>query len=332
MEATHEHPGIGQEGSNKAGARASKYDLVSELSPGTWRVIRKADRFEFLARDVTDELYGPEPTALRSLLDPEADDVGTSLMCLLNHENLVNFVDWIQVHNWGDQQQSTPRHFFLYDFCNAGTLENLLMPPTRLEDSDLEAELLRQRREVEKTGKTAEEPQQPNKFLPESLCWHVLCSVLKALAWLHHGVREDYNPETNEYEELDASVDWLTVLHRDITVSNIFFSHPQTKMETYGLCKLVNMSKAFVSGHVNGIVGDRMDPAETKVLADRVLEDGQDQQSLHELLQKKDMPEYHPPQVSFRYPEALTPPTSLLTAVPTVETAVYSPQRVPGPR
>lgn len=290
METAHEHSGLGQEGNDKAGARAGKYDLVSELSPGTWRVIRKADRFEFLARDVTDELYRPEPTALRLLLDTETDDIGTSLMCLMNHGNLVNFVDWIQVSGWRDQQQPTPRHFFLYDFCNAGTLENLFMPSTRLEDHVLEAERI---------GKAAEEP---NSFLPESLCWHVLCSVLMALAWLHHGVREDYNPETNEYEELNASVDWLTVLHRDITASNIFFCHPQTKMETYGLCKLGNLGKAFVSGHVNGILGDRMQPAETKVLADRVLGDGQGQQSLRELLQKKDMPEYHPPQASLWCP------------------------------
>ena len=301
MEAARKHPGMGPEGHDKAEARAYKYDLVSELSPGTWRVIRKADRFEFLARDVTDELYGPEPTALRSLLDPEPDDMGTALMCLLNHENLVNFVDWIQVNGWR-KQQPRPRHFFLYDFCTAGTLENLFMPPTRLEDPDLEADHLRHRREAERAGKEVEKPKEPSEFLPESLCWHVLCSVLKALAWLHHGVREDYNPETNEYEELDASVDWLTVLHRDITASNIFFCHPQTKMETYGLCKLGNLGRAFVSGHANGVLGERVQPAETKVLADRVLEDGQVQQSLRDLLQKKDMPEYHPPQVSLWCP------------------------------
>ncbi|KAK8069343.1 hypothetical protein PG994_005959 [Apiospora phragmitis] len=266
--------------------QASKYDFTSETSPGIWKVVRKSDRAHFLARDVSSWLLdhgsaAPSHTSLLWLLDNQR--MIEPLMAVLNHENLVNFVDWAQLIGWKDSKQPDQvTHFFIYDYCNAGTLENLFQTETRVTPSGNEA-----RYKV---------PVEHNRFLPESLCWHVVCSILKGLAWLHDGIREDLNPDTKEYEIFDAGLDWQTILHRDIIPANIFFCHPHTMSETYGQCKLGNLSKAFVSGHVNGVLGGRVPPGKGKVLA------GQDGfEPLEKLRQKKDMPMYHPPQFDQPY-------------------------------
>ncbi|KAK8044935.1 hypothetical protein PG993_004959 [Apiospora rasikravindrae] len=267
--------------------QASKYDFTSEVSPGIWKVVRKNDRAHFLARDVSSWLLDhgsdePNHTSLLLLLDKQR--MIEPLMAVLNHENLVNFVDWVQLIGWKDSKRpDQATHFFIYDYCNAGTLENLFQTETRIAPSCSEATCI-------------EVPVDPNRFLPESMCWHVLCSILKGLAWLHDGLREDLNPHTKEYEIFDAGLDWQTILHRDIAPSNIFFCHPHTMSETYGQCKLGNLSKAFVSGHVNGVLGDRVPPGQGKVLA------GQDGfEPLEKLRQNKDMPMYHPPQFNQPY-------------------------------
>ncbi|RYO77556.1 hypothetical protein DL766_005027 [Monosporascus sp. MC13-8B] len=89
---------------------------------------------------------------------------------------------------------------------------------------------------------------QGSRFLPESLCWHVLCSVLKALAWLHDGVTSlKFNEQLGQYIEMGPDDPyWQPILHRNITPANIFFTHPK-RHETYGLCKLGNFGQAFVS-------------------------------------------------------------------------------------
>ncbi|KAK6850780.1 hypothetical protein PG987_000414 [Apiospora arundinis] len=288
MEAAPPYRGLSKKVASELSRQASKYDFTSEVSPGVWKAVRKSDRAHFLARDVTpwllefgDDQVGPKP--LLWLLDKEANNMMGQLLALLNHENLINLVDWVQLIGWKDSNSPDQiTYFFIFDYCNAGTLENLFQTRTEIWPNNEERHY--------------EVPVAKNKFLPESLCWHVLCSVLKALAWLHDGIREDLNPDTKQYEIHDAGVDWHTILHRDISPANIFFCHPHTGTETYGQCKLGNMSKAHVSGHVNGVLGGRVPAAEGRILA------GQDGfEPLEKLRQNEDMPLYHPPQFGQPY-------------------------------
>ncbi|KAI0129518.1 hypothetical protein BJ170DRAFT_277270 [Xylariales sp. AK1849] len=288
--------------------RSSNYDFASELQPGLWKVIRKADRFQLLARDVTDDHQDQVGalTHLGALLhpkyprNPDNHNLLEPISRILNHENLVNLADWIQVDRAPTVKLGLRpvRQYILWDFCNAGTLENLFMPyrntpqtdeqqdalSQELEQAEEDREERRKRDEIERLNRRKNhhfgefynadeefpppgEPERNHYFLPEGFCWHVLCSLLKALAWLHHGVREDYNPQKKKYETIRADVDWQTILHRQIMPSNIFFCQPQTRYETYGLCKLGNYSEIHISGHFNGILGDRLPPADGKILA-----------------------------------------------------------------
>ncbi|KAK8053499.1 hypothetical protein PG996_012800 [Apiospora saccharicola] len=278
--------GLSKRAASELSRQASKYDFTSEVSPGIWKVVRKSDRAHYLARDVSPWLLDhgsdtPSHTSLLWLLDNQR--MIEPVMAVLNHENLVNFIDWVQLIGWKDSKHPEQvTHFFIYDYCNAGTLENLFQTEMRIMPSSNEARL--------------EVPIEHDRFLPESLCWHVLCSILKGLAWLHDGIREDLNPNTNEYEVFDAGLDWQTILHRDIAPANIFFCHPHTMTVTYGQCKLGNLSKAFVSGHVNGVLGGRVPPGPGKVLAGR-----DDFETQEKLRMNKDMPMYHPPQFDQPY-------------------------------
>ncbi|KAK8120107.1 hypothetical protein PG999_004227 [Apiospora kogelbergensis] len=280
--------GLSKTTASELSRQASKYDFMSEVSPGVWKVVRKSDRAQFLARDVSPWLLqlgeaevGPKP--LLWMLDKGSNNMIEPLMALLNHENLINLIDWVQLIGWKDSKKPDQvTYFFIYDYCNAGTLENLFQPQVRVFPRNDESHY--------------QVPTMQDQFLPESFCWHVLCSVLKALAWLHDGIREDLNPDTEEYEVFDAGVDWHTILHRDITPANIFFRHPHTMSETYGQCKLGNLSKAHVSGHVNGVLGGRVPPGEGKVLAGQ---EGFESQA--NLRLNIDMPLYHPPQFGQPY-------------------------------
>ncbi|ORY61314.1 uncharacterized protein BCR38DRAFT_411198 [Pseudomassariella vexata] len=269
--------GLRSEDQDQGVVTSNKYDFVSQLAPGVWKVYRKQDKVEFIARDATDELHLPngQKSPIVFLLDPKMYNIGAPIMTILNHENLVNFVDWIQTYiscpaRVGVRmQQKPPSHFLVWDFCDAGTLENLFLPryrPELTDDEKEEREL--QIEEAKAEGREYEGPKEKNVFLPESLCWHVVCSILKALMWLHHGIRDQYNADTGMSEQHRADVDWQTILHRDIMPSNIFFCHPRAT-ETYGMCKLGNFGKAFVSGHVNGVSDNRVPASAGMVRAGR---------------------------------------------------------------
>jgi serine/threonine protein kinase len=247
--------------------RSGLYTFDSEVLEGIWTVRRNEDGTQYLARDVTKLLQQPNgmPSPLTWLMDPKMHDLTMPMTGILNHPNLVNFVDYFQArHTSNGSIESRPAsHYFLWDFCNAGTLENLFCPE---EAGDKRKGYVRGEQDGEEGAHSPKSTSEPNAFLPESLIWHVLNSLLRALSWLHHGVRFQYNGETERYERLRADVDWQTILHRNIEPSNIFFCHP-LHGETYGLCKLGNFSTAFVSGHVNGVLGGIVSPGEGKVLA-----------------------------------------------------------------
>ncbi|KAJ2991411.1 hypothetical protein NUW58_g2519 [Xylaria curta] len=101
------------------------------------------------------------------------------------------------------------------------------------------------------------------KFLPESFCWHVLVSVLRALTWLHDGVR-DVVSDSGVWERKDENPDWQPMLHRNIHPRHIFVGYPRRK-EWYGPVKLGNYGRLVVSGHCQ-TPGDKHVPDFTKAI------------------------------------------------------------------
>lgn len=95
--------------------------------------------------------------------------------------------------------------------------------------------------------------------LPESLCWHVLLSMSKALLWLHHGVKETEGIR-GEYMKHDD--DWHAILIRDVSPGQIWFKKARGH-ETYGECKLGGFQWAKVCGSVGAkvAIAPRMETA-----------------------------------------------------------------------
>ncbi|KAL2171243.1 hypothetical protein VTG60DRAFT_3349 [Thermothelomyces hinnuleus] len=109
-------------------------------------------------------------------------------------------------------------------------------------------------------------------FMPESFVWHVALSLLRALQWLHEGIRETYGVMAAAAADSpvdgdggggggkkrwrrvrgrkEAEKDWMPVLHRDLRADNVFLQHPRG-IETYGAVKLGNFGRCFVSGSVS---------------------------------------------------------------------------------
>ncbi|KAI1141600.1 hypothetical protein F5Y05DRAFT_267461 [Hypoxylon sp. FL0543] len=244
---------------------STEYDFTTELSPGVWKVCRQMDRIEFLAHDITDQLTtdprNPEEnqTDLASLINSEHPDIASLVGRILNHENLVNMVDMITVQKSNAGGPPVQRTYAVWDFCDAGNLGNLLAnthvpdsKPTTDPDEEWEEEEeppILEEDEGQRIEKTV--------FLPESLCWHVLISVLRALAWLHNGSRDA--KEDNGRVEMRPNADWEPMLHRNITPTNIFFKHPR-RDEWYGSCKLGNYSRLAISSHYSGGSGESARP------------------------------------------------------------------------
>lgn len=210
-----------------------------------YRVEKKLDDNVYVVRRESDNEHFLGTKWDASMVDPAFADLlerGTkgALGSLLNHPNLINYTDTVADHvvcGRGTTATVSAQRMLLWDFCDAGTLENLLsrhpvVPKTASPDSDV-----------------------VTQFLPEGLCWHVLLSILRSLTWLHEGHRDDTRTEApsgkRRQHDWFSDPDWLPILHRDITPDNIFFKHPKGT-ETYGLCKLGNYSLCAVSPHVNG--------------------------------------------------------------------------------
>ncbi|KAI1444449.1 hypothetical protein F5Y02DRAFT_178489 [Annulohypoxylon stygium] len=205
---------------------ASKYDFVDEIKDDVWKVRRKEDQIEYLAHDITELMVSDgNPTDLHQLLTSEKTKIIEPLKAILNHWNIVSLKDIISVQT-PDESQVDRLYYAIWEFCDAGNLGNLFF------------------------GVQRRSPRESNLFLPESLCWHVLLSVTRALAWLHEGARPaERGPSGNP--NYSPEVDWEPILHRNIHPENIFFMHPK-RGEWYGNCKLGNFLNAFISGHHNG--------------------------------------------------------------------------------
>ncbi|KAI0816171.1 hypothetical protein GGR55DRAFT_222505 [Xylaria sp. FL0064] len=253
-----------------------KYEFIAEVSPGVWKISRKSDRMEYLAQDVTDVLFtnvdggDQKPTDYGHLLGPEGEDLMRQVKGVLNHPNLVSLVDCFAVQVASSGKFSVKKWFTVWDYCDAGNLANLLVAPK----PSLQARTFSRRNSPKREsedGDTEMEDAPPDsadqdgsKFLPESFCWHVLTSVLRALAWLHDGVH-DVVPEEHVWKRLYEDPDWSPMLHRAITPENIFIGHPRRR-ELYGPVRLGNYGRVFVSGHCQA-AGEKHAPASSKVIS-----------------------------------------------------------------
>lgn len=215
-------------------SRQHDFNIVKSLGDNYYIVQRTSDGTQLLGHPW--EIHETDP-ASSALMERGAK---TAVSNVLNHPNLINPIE-TQVDypfRGTSTQVASQQNMLLWDFCDAGTLETLLKEPPVGYVRDLVT-------------------QRVKHFLPEGLCWHVALSMLKALAWLHEGHREEDYVEWTAAGTAERATrsrtldpDWMPILHRDIRPGNIFFQHPRGT-ETYGLCKLGNFHKCFVSGHVN---------------------------------------------------------------------------------
>ncbi|KAM6486110.1 hypothetical protein HDV62DRAFT_353173 [Trichoderma sp. SZMC 28011] len=160
-------------------------------------------------------------------------NLGDAIAQIFNHENIISIAGHIKTHPFigtapvaGTPQLSRPRNYIVWDCCDAGNLSGLFLCMPHNKSRDF--------------------------YLPESLCWHVLTSLLKAIAYLHDGKRlflDTKAPAGEERQWLLVDQDWNPILHRAIEPVNIFFQHPRGS-EMYGLCKLGNFEHAAVTNHV----------------------------------------------------------------------------------
>ncbi|KAI1758386.1 hypothetical protein F4782DRAFT_477876 [Xylaria castorea] len=243
-----------------------KYELITEVSPKVWKIIRKDDRMEYLAQDVTDTLFtdvNSKPQQLTSygqLFAPGGENLLEQVKIILNHPNLVSLVDCFALQFSNSGKVGREQWFTVWDYCDAGNLGNLLVPAVpRPQDHAPSPKLLDGDDDVE-----MEDAFRGPKFLPESFCWHVLTSVLKALMWLHDGVRDVRVAKNNTWQRVYENLDWQPMLHRKIHPQNIFIGYPRRK-EWYGHVKLGNYGRLYVSGHCQ-TPGDQHAPISSKAI------------------------------------------------------------------
>lgn len=251
---------------------ARKYDFVVEISPGIWKISRKSDGTKYLAQDVTDTLFadiGSNPPILTDygqLLVQGDQDALKMVRLVLNHPKLVRLVDCFTLQFSSSGKLGREQWFTVWDYCDAGNLGNLFVPSqprARHETASLDPEngdgdiAMKDAPPEPEAGEDAD-------FLPESFCWHVLTSLLGALAWLHDGVRDVVQKEDGSWERQHERFDWQPVLHRNITPQNIFISYPRRR-DLYGPVKLGNYGRTFVSGHCQ-VSGENEFPAISKVI------------------------------------------------------------------
>ncbi|KAK1728658.1 hypothetical protein CaCOL14_000141 [Colletotrichum acutatum] len=218
------------------------FQLIKRVEKNIWITRRNAqhagyaDGEEFIARKVDDfdEYYDAgkysmsfttrKQRQVKGLMDLlYTHNMGRTVSHVLNHENIISLAGYLR------QQPLDPRaekqateDYLVWDICDAGTLEILFADHRHAEH-------------------------EPGCFLPESLCWHVLTSVIRTLVWLHDGYRQEVDWTTGEKSWAATDTEWMPILHRGIEAQSIFFQHSRGK-ETYGVCKLGKFGQAFVSG------------------------------------------------------------------------------------
>ncbi|KAH7239155.1 hypothetical protein BKA59DRAFT_271799 [Fusarium tricinctum] len=215
------------------------FEISSKLAQNVWVVTKKGDprKQQYLASpsspwgvqsdgtvDYTE--YDDEAYALARLLSKQ--NQAYTIRQILNHENLMSVAGIMehQLFNKSQTPDTTQKdkvQLLVTDFADAGNLSALF----RHYSCDTSA-----------------------FYLPESLCWHVLRSLTRAVTYLHDGKRFCYPIQLPGLfgEWVSADTDWFPILHRRIEPRNIWLQHPRGT-ETYGLCKLGNFSSAAVTCH-----------------------------------------------------------------------------------
>ncbi|KAL2875002.1 hypothetical protein SGCOL_009846 [Colletotrichum sp. CLE4] len=218
------------------------FQLIKQVEKNIWITRRNAqhagyaDGEEFIARKVDDfdayydagkysmSFTTTKQRQIKGLMDLlYTHNMGRTVSHILNHENLISLAGYLrqQPVDPRSQQQAT-EDYLVWDICDAGTLEILFADHRHAEH-------------------------EPGCFLPESLCWHILTSVMRTLVWLHDGYRQEVDWTTGEKSWAQTDTEWMPILHRGIDAQSIFFQHSRGK-ETYGVCKLGKFGTAFVSG------------------------------------------------------------------------------------
>ena len=216
-----------------------EFRLIKRIQDEVWLAERLSDKEPFIARRL--EEFDPLHEAMRNdedIGEGHHDDLrgltnllslcgfDRALAQLLNHENILSLAGVINQRDTKASDGSNKvRHIWLvWDYCDGGSLMELFLDGL-----------------VEQEYSTVH-------YMPESLCWHVLRSVMRALTWLHTGRRlfcASSDPAKQELRLVDR--DWYPILHGAVRPENIFFQLPRG-LEAYGACKLGNFSKCFVSG------------------------------------------------------------------------------------
>lgn len=211
------------------------FELVKEIGTNLWIAARRGDTRgeQFLASPSPSAIQQSEgfdqaqqeAEALHKLLSKY--NQAYTIRQLLNHENLVSIVGSLEHQTFTKTQEpdeQSSAQFLVWDFCDAANLTAVFQQyPT--DDSSY--------------------------YLPESLCWHVLRSLTRAVAYLHDGKRLyfDANLSPDDMREwVSVDTDWFPILHRRIEPDNIYFQHPRGT-EQYGQCKLGNFSNVAVTCH-----------------------------------------------------------------------------------
>jgi serine/threonine protein kinase len=221
----------------------SDFELLSETGQGTWLVTKKNDYrgVKYIAQplgildrsDVEDAKKQETVDTVLAFYNLMYNlNQGPAIAQILNHENIISIAGHIKTHpvvgavSAAENPELTqPKDYIVWDFCDAANLSALFQSKPYVSSAF---------------------------YLPESLCWHVLTSLLNAITYLHDGKRLFLDTKASPGEErkwMSVDQDWNPILHRAIEPRNIFFQHPRG-IETYGLCKLGNFEHAVVTNHV----------------------------------------------------------------------------------
>ncbi|KAH8816045.1 kinase-like domain-containing protein [Xylogone sp. PMI_703] len=217
-------------------------DFKEAEGASSMEVLRTSDNFVFLTSDfstICETLPNKNTVQLAGAILPS---ISQSLSQILNHPNIISLVDI--VHNTLEEpftENAGPlKDYMVWEDMNAGSLAHILPPTDKFPGPDDRAGWI-----------NLAKANNHQSSLPESLCWHVLRSIAKALLWLHHGSKEgdECFKDSEVVERLNTN--WQTILIRDVSPSQIWFQHPVSD-ETYGFCKLGGFSLAKVVNFVDG--------------------------------------------------------------------------------
>lgn len=217
-----------------------KYILRNPLEVGvntkSIQLLRIKDNESFLGFPIPDDKVSspknPEwRTSLASAILPTA---GVPISRILNHPNIVSLIDIIHTDSLAGSTKDSgiTANIAIYEDMDQGSLDLILPNPDNYPKfPDLAA------------WRALATPN-PNRFsLPESLCWHVLGNINKALLWLHSGVKQ--TDSKDDWQKHDD--DWQSILIRDVSPKQIWFKRVAGGA-TYGECKLGGFGHATVTG------------------------------------------------------------------------------------